>query len=436
MLQSRRRAASGDCGALSRPVSGQGPSLEQTASAALSSLPELDVSGRLLLVRVLMRQHGLDAVLVSDRSRIRYFTGSALPAELLIISPDRMLAFAGGTREDGFARTGGNRLVLNAGSQADAVRAAAEFLEQGQIVGFDPAAITFEIHDRLMRSLPSGAELRESGDIVSEACEWRDETEAARVRAAAMILIGVLDAASGRIYDLPEAGLAAEIDGVLDVLGVRERPLRRQPPLIRTRVAYGPNSADIMHEPSAATLRKGEVAVVSAGAVVDGYWAVESRTLGSTRDPQVTAALSAVHRLSQGVRELAWSGAGLDRIFAAAMAGLRESGIAHLAPHGPCFSVGTGIGEPFGAAAQGATMTVCIQPGIYIPGKAGVRAGRTHCIKVNHDTEPDGIRLTAYESLAGTPAYYSRPFSADTRKSDGYTPILIAERPGSWEGGT
>jgi hypothetical protein len=150
----------------------------------------------------------------------------------------------------------------------------------------------------------------------------------------------------------------------------------------------------------------------------------------------VTAALSVVHQLSWGVQELARSGAGLDQILTEAMMSLREAGIAHLAPHGPCFSVGTDIGERFGAGAPGLTRTVCIQPGLYIPGKAGIRVGRTLSVKVTLDAKPNGIDLMSYDSLGDAPAYYSRPFSVDARKSDGYAEILIGERPGAWEGGT
>jgi len=141
-------------------------------------------------------------------------------------------------------------------------------------------------------------------------------------------------------------------------------------------------------------------------------------------------------QLARGVQELAESGASLDQVFTAALSEMRQSGIAHLSPHGPCFSVGASIGESFGPGDPGATRTVCVQPGIYIPGKASIRIGRTHCLKVSPAPAHDRIQLIPVGSLAGAAPYFSQPFSVDTLESDRYTEFLIGDRPGSWEGGT
>jgi len=170
-----------------------------------------------------------------------------------------------------------------------------------------------------------------------------------------------------------------------------------------------------MHEPSALPLRDGEVAVVSAGAVVDGYWAVESRTLGVTRSPQVKAALSAAGQLARGVQELAESGASLDQVFTAALSEMRQSGIAHLSPHGPCFSVGASIGESFGPGDPGAR-------GRCASSRESTSLGKLHpdwpnaLPEVSPAPAHDRIQLIPVGSLARAAPYFSQPFSVGHAK--------------------
>jgi len=74
----------------------------------------------------------------------------------------------------------------------------------------------------------------------SDACEWRHESEAARVGAGApQSWLRFSTRSVGRVHDLPEADLAAEIDSLLDELRVRERLSRRQAPLLRTPLRTG-----------------------------------------------------------------------------------------------------------------------------------------------------------------------------------------------------
>lgn len=437
MVYSRRKFTSpGSVRLVCHPVPEKASSLGETASKILSSLPKLDLADRLAQTRLLMRQHGLPALIITDQRKLRYFTGSDLPAALLAIDPIRSLVLLeSGRSYHHLLKDRSENTNSDVTSPGDLLIELADFFKGSSVIGIDGSTMKHSFYDALKRSLPTDIELRSADNLIATVCGRKNESEISRIRAAANILARSLDVVGEKLYHLSESELAAEIDNTLDTLRVRDRPAKGRLHKIKTRVAYGVNAADITHDASSVRLKRGELAVVSAGAVVDGYWAIESRTLGTTNDPELSTVLSAVHQLERRVRKLAQSGMGLDEVFSSTISDLRNAGIAKLAPHGPCFSVGTDIGEAFGQFEPEETMPICVQPGLYVIGKGGARIGRTDSITATSDTKPTRIGIKVSHHLTKTPAYYSCPFSVDPERIDSYTEILIGDRPGRWEGG-
>lgn len=146
-----------------------------------------------------------------------------------------------------------------------------------------------------------------------------------------------------------------------------------------TIVAAGPNSAKPHHEPSLRPLEKGDLLLMDFGAAVGGYHADMTRTvvLGSPADWQVEIH-SIVAAAQEAGRAAAISGADLATVDLASRSVVAEAGYAEFFDHGLGHGVGLEIHESpfFSARAEGRLLAgspVTIEPGIYLPGRGGVR---------------------------------------------------------------
>ena len=146
-----------------------------------------------------------------------------------------------------------------------------------------------------------------------------------------------------------------------------------------TIVAAGPHSAKPHHEPTARPLEEGDLLLIDFGAAVDGYHADQTRTfvIGQAVDWQreIHAVVAAAQEAG---RVAARAGAPLPEVDAAARSVVAQAGYGDCFDHGLGHGVGLEIHEaPFvSARATGmlpAGSSVTIEPGIYLPGRGGVR---------------------------------------------------------------
>ena len=86
----------------------------------------------------------------------------------------------------------------------------------------------------------------------------------------------------------------------------------------------------------------------------------------------------------------------------------------------------------FGPFGTGETLTICVQPGIYVVGKGGARIGHTEPVTTRSNTKSIDIDVNINLYLTSAPGYYSDLFSIDNEKIDSYTEILLADYPGLW----
>lgn len=146
-----------------------------------------------------------------------------------------------------------------------------------------------------------------------------------------------------------------------------------------TIVASGPNSAEPHHATGGRRIEAGDLVIIDCGAQVDGYHADMTRTFVVG---QPEAWQRATHELVQDAQAAARSvvapGIACRDVDAAARHLIAQAGLgAHFA-HGTGHGVGLEIHEaPYlGASAIGnlaVGMTITIEPGVYLPGRGGVR---------------------------------------------------------------
>ncbi len=151
-------------------------------------------------------------------------------------------------------------------------------------------------------------------------------------------------------------------------------------------VAGGPNAASPHHTPGERPLKVGDLLTVDAGALVDGYHADHTRTVGMGQlSPQARQIHQVVQRAQQAGRDAAVADAVAGDIDDAARRVIEEAGYGRWFVHGTGHGVGLEIHEA-PSVAKGATATLAVgttltvEPGVYVPGIGGVRIEDSHVI--------------------------------------------------------
>ncbi len=186
--------------------------------------------------------------------------------------------------------------------------------------------------------------------------------------------------------------------------GGRARPrmahvrARRDGISFETIVAAGTNSAVPHHRPTDAVLASGDFVKFDFGAQVGGYHSDMTRTyvLDRAADWQRDV-YDVVLRAQRAGREALAPGIECAAVDAAARSVIAAAGHAELFVHGLGHGVGLEIHEApgIGAAAPGtlvAGAAVTVEPGVYFPGRGGVRIEDTLVVR---EQSPELLTLTA-----------------------------------------
>lgn len=333
-------------------------------------------------LRARLEASGLDALLVTDLVNVRYlsgFTGSN--GALLVFADDRGPVLA----TDGRYRT-------QAAEQAPDLEIAIERVlgrylagqaaEAGaRKLGFESNVVTVDGFDALTNELEgrkTATELVKAAGTVEALREVKDAGEVALLRLAC-------EAADAALTDLVERG------GLRP--GRTEREVSRELEALmldhgadaisfETIVAAGSNSAIPHHRPTDAALAAGDFVKIDFGALVGGYHSDMTRTFvlgkaGKAADWQLEI-YQLVADAQRAGREALRAGADLRGVDTAARQVITDAGYGEQFSH----SLGHGVGlEIHEAPGIGATSTgtllaesvVTVEPGVYLPGRGGVR---------------------------------------------------------------
>lgn len=147
-------------------------------------------------------------------------------------------------------------------------------------------------------------------------------------------------------------------------------------------VAFGEHSAMPHHHVTGRKLKRGDVVLVDIGVVVDGYHSDMTRVvfLGEPKD-DVKRLYMLVHGAQQEALKLCKPGVRLGALDEAVREEFRAAGLLKYYPHGLGHGVGLETHEFPRVSHKGADkdvrieagMVITVEPGIYLPGKYGVR---------------------------------------------------------------
>lgn len=310
----------------------------------------------------------LDRMLVLNLLNIRYLTGFTGTNGACVCGPGVRLFFTDFRyTERAEAEVEGWEIHTIANDWLGGI---AEHL-QGR-VGFEDDHMSVRLLEKLKEKLPDGVETVASGGLVEELRRVKDEGELALIQEAAKL-------ADEALRWSTEQGLAGKTEReVARAFEARIRELGGDPsfPAI---VAAGPNGALPHAEPGEREIGKGELVVFDMGAAIDGYCSDGTRTF-ATGDPgeEAIEVYEVVRRAQQASLEAIRAGVTGEDVDKVAREVIEAAGHGERFGHGLGHGVGLELHEAprlslrsDDVLAPGEVVTV--EPGIYLPGKLGVR---------------------------------------------------------------
>ncbi len=216
-----------------------------------------------------------------------------------------------------------------------------------------------------------GRRLGTVGDILEGQRTVKDAGEIATIKAAAAIAAKAFDRA---VRHIRPGVTESELAGILD-LEIRRQGAKNS---FETIVAFGANGSRPHHQPSQKKLGRRDTILIDFGARHNGYCSDITRSFAFGKPTAAyRRAYEVVERAQAATIRAAKAGASLVEVDAAARAVIRESGLP-VYGHGTGHGIGLEIHEtPFlkedakGKLQAGQIITV--EPGVYIPGKLGIR---------------------------------------------------------------
>jgi Xaa-Pro aminopeptidase len=334
-----------------------------------------------------LRERELDALIVAAPLNVRYVTGFTGSNGLVLVA-----ARGGDGAGAGAGAAAGTFFTDFRYTQQSAEQVPEEFSreivtgslleaavcalgEAGGKVGFDDAHTTIAEHKRLGAALADGWELVPAAGAVEHLRAVKDEGEIERLRAAAQL-------ADRALEEVLEEGLAgrAERDVAIE-LELRMRRLGAEAPSFSSIVAAGAHGALPHAEPRAEPIPRDVLVTIDWGARLDGYCSDCTRTYAtgegvSAQAREVYATVLAAQEAGVAAVQAGPTGRDVDAI---ARAVIEQAGYGEHFGHGLGHGVGLDVHEaPRLSRVESerpllAGNVVTVEPGIYLPGRLGVR---------------------------------------------------------------
>jgi Xaa-Pro aminopeptidase len=325
--------------------------------------------------RLALASARLDALVVTHLPNIAYLCGFTGSAGVLIINKRDGVFFTDGryTQQAG-EEVKGARIKIVRGKSA--LAATSEWLAQQKSwrrIGIDAAHFTVAEGNAFAKSLPGKARLVEAPAIVEQMRMIKDPAEVAKIRAACHLGVALF----GRLLKVVRPGVSeTQVAGELEFAA---RRLGAEQMAFSTIIAGGLRSALPHGRASHAALPARGFVVCDFGVILAGYCSDMTRTLHLGRPPkEARRVYEAVRNAQQAALDAVKPGTTVGEVDRAARKLLHRLNLGRFFTHSTGHGVGLEIHEaPRVAAGQQQTlrpgMVITIEPGVYVPGKWGVR---------------------------------------------------------------
>lgn len=320
----------------------------------------------------LTHETGAEAVLVTRRVNVRYLTGFTGSNSALLLGQGGAVLSTDGryTTQAGDQAPDLEVLVDRECAAALVARSARDGVRR---LAFEAHDVAVETHAALVAT-DGAPELVALGRAVEALRTVKDQGEIEMLREACAIgdraLAETLD---GIAVGQTEREVARRLEGAMVDLGA-------DGVAFETIVASGPNSAIPHHRPTHREIARGDLLKIDFGALYGGYHADCTRTVvvGRAAQDWQREIYDVVRAAQRAGRHALTAGADVRDVDAAARRVVADAGYGEQFPHGLGHGVGLEIHEApmmgYRATGRLAPRTpVTVEPGIYLPGRGGVR---------------------------------------------------------------
>ncbi len=315
----------------------------------------------------------VDAMLVTNMLHVRYLSGFSGSNGALVVQKDL----------SAFISTDGRYLTQIAEEVPDITavesRACAITLlgaiKGPRRVGFEADFVSVSEFEKLKAACNEDVTLVPISGVIEKIRLTKDSLERER-------LAGVAELANTALRELIDAGELRAGRTEMEVAADLEYRMRRagaERPSFDTIVASGPNSAKPHHLAGRRVIEKGDLVTIDFGAHDRGFNSDTTRTFVIGAADQFSQEIyDVVYRAQLAGCEAALPGAKIADVDAACRSIIADAGYGEYFVHGTGHGIGLELHEaPFcGKTSTGELkehMTLTIEPGIYVPGKGGVR---------------------------------------------------------------
>jgi Xaa-Pro aminopeptidase len=339
----------------------------------------MDHHGRQQRLQNSLSTHRLDALLVTHPANLRYLCGFTGSSGALLLTEKRVVFITDGRyTEQARAEVRSPQIVI---ARQGPLAAAAVWLsshrKKGQRVpskiGIESEHMTVAARSRLAGMFPVGFRLREAPALVEQARMVKDDDEIACLRSAVLLGASLFDYALELIRPgVREAEVAAEMEYAARQAGAEAMSFE-------TIIASGERSALPHGRASQAAIPGQGFVVCDFGVILSGYCSDMTRTVYVGRpSAEARGVYQAVKQAQQAAVDVVRPGISVSEVDRAARKSLHKSDLAKYFTHSTGHGVGLEIHEaPRVAAGQTEIlqpgMVITIEPGVYVPGKWGVR---------------------------------------------------------------
>jgi Xaa-Pro aminopeptidase len=327
------------------------------------------MSGRDDRLAALLGERELDCLLVSNLVNVRWLTGFTGSNGACVLTRDERLFFTD------------FRYVEQAKAQVpgfERIQAGREMMADiaGRLrgrTGFDDAHVSVRTHAKLADKAGEGVELVAAGGLVERLRAIKDPAEVAAMREAARIADAAYEHIRERgLTGRSERAVALELARFMEDAGADE-------PSFAAIVASGENGARPHAVPREVEIARDALVVVDMGARVDGYCSDCTRTLATgPLEDEALEVYELVREAQASARDAVRARAACRDVDAVARDLIEAAGQGEHFGHGLGHGVGLEVHEdPRLARTSEGTLqagnAVTVEPGVYLPGRFGVR---------------------------------------------------------------
>ena len=330
------------------------------------------IKGRLKRLRLAMRAKQLDGFLatsVADVSYLSDFSGD--DSYLLITGRGAVLISDSRYSEQAKKQCPGLRVFARKGPITVAVAQQAPAKRLGRI-GFDPTAISVEGYKQLRRALGPKRLVGVKG-LIQRARMCKDGRELTAIRRSIKVaqdsFLAVLSELKAGMSELE---VAARLELQMKIRGSSE-------PAFTTIVACGARTSMPHVQPGPGQLKPGKAILFDWGATVDGYKSDLTRVVFlDSICPSLRKVYGIVRQAGEAALAMIKPGVAAKEVDAAARTLIRQNGYGKYFGHGLGHGIGKDVHEgpsigPRSCDILEEGMVFTVEPGIYLPGRGGVR---------------------------------------------------------------